>query len=89
MFSFIWNLGILQLGLPISSEINPKLVSFQWTVFKQYFFFQEKIDISFGDDAEFEAEDLVAGFTENLKKEGVKVKKGDFSKTWQKQGHTA
>jgi hypothetical protein len=53
-------------------------------------YFQEKIDISFGNDAEFEAEeDLVAGFTDNLKKEGVKIKKGDFSKTWQKQGHTA
>ena len=64
------------------------------SVFNEQFFdnvsfFQEKIDISFGDDAEFEAEDLVAGFTENLKKEGVKVKKGDFSKTWQKQGQTA
>ena len=71
-------------------EINPKLVSFQRTVFRQCFFFQEKIDISFGDDAEFEAEeDLVAGFTDNLKKEGVKIKKGDFSKTWQKQGQTA
>ena len=62
-------------------------LSFQQTVFRQCFFFQEKIDISFGNDAEFEVEDLVAGFTDNLKKE--KVKTGGFSKTWQKQGHTA
>ena len=74
----------------ISFEIIPELVSFQSTVFRQCLYFQEKIDISFGNDAEFEAEeDLVAGFTDNLKKEGVKIKKGDFSKTWQKQGHTA